>query len=284
MSKITHEAFILKLYSSNYNFREGNFKIVGEYTGAAQRLLCKNKFGECSVTAMSLYKGCRLSIVTAVDKTNYFINQCKEIHGERYDYSKVKYEKSKSVVIIKCKIHGYFKQYPNLHLLGCGCPSCAGRPHVTTKDFIKRAREIHRNIYTYSLVKYVSAKRKVTITCKEHGEFQQTPDNHLKGRGCNKCAKYGFNKKEKAILYYIKFNGLYKIGVTKKGVLKRYERYKGKDISIIKTWGFNSGAEALQRENEIKAKYKLYLHLTKNKLTNTISKEVFNIDILKLDK
>jgi len=58
---------------------------------------------------------------------------------------------------------------------------------VTTKDFIKRAREVHGNQYDYSKVLYVAAKNNVTIICPEHGEFEQQPSNHYIGHGCHVC-------------------------------------------------------------------------------------------------
>jgi hypothetical protein len=53
------------------------------------------------------------------------------------------------------------------------------------KDF----RKIHGNRYDYSKVDYQGAKTKVTIICKEHGEFQQQPRHHLKGTGCRECIR-----------------------------------------------------------------------------------------------
>lgn len=58
---------------------------------------------------------------------------------------------------------------------------------LTKQEFSDRANNIHRNKYDYSLVDYKNNKTKVKIICKEHGEFQQFPNNHLKGYGCEKC-------------------------------------------------------------------------------------------------
>ena len=58
---------------------------------------------------------------------------------------------------------------------------------VTTEDFIRRAKQKHGNRYDYSLVNYTKAKEYVTIICSTHGEFPQTPGNHLQGKGCLKC-------------------------------------------------------------------------------------------------
>ena len=54
--------------------------------------------------------------------------------------------------------------------------------------FIQRANAIHNNKYDYSKVNYKDCNTKVCIICPEHGEFWQTPKQHLKGYGCKKCA------------------------------------------------------------------------------------------------
>ena len=56
--------------------------------------------------------------------TEEFIKKAKEVHGDKYDYSKVEYINAKTKVCIICPIHGEFLQIPKHHLKGCGCPSC----------------------------------------------------------------------------------------------------------------------------------------------------------------
>ena len=58
----------------------------------------------------------------------------------------------------------------------------------TTEVFIEKARKIHGNKYDYSKVDYVNAHTKIIIICYIHGEFLQTPNSHLNGNGCQKCA------------------------------------------------------------------------------------------------
>ena len=52
---------------------------------------------------------------------------------------------------------------------------------LTTEQFIEKARSIHGDKYNYSKVNYINNKTKVTITCSEHGDFEQIPYNHLQG-------------------------------------------------------------------------------------------------------
>lgn len=57
----------------------------------------------------------------------------------------------------------------------------------TNKEFIADARKIHGDKYDYSKVEYKNNKTKIVITCPIHGDFLQSPNSHLKGRGCKKC-------------------------------------------------------------------------------------------------
>lgn len=126
--------------------------------------------------------------------TNEFIEKAKKIHGNKYDYSKVEYERSSKKVCIVCPIHGEFWQTPNQHLSGCGCKKCAilttkVKESYTKEQFIEKAKKVHGDKYDYSKVVYNGMHEKVCIICPMHGEFWQTPANHLNGKGCKKCAQ-----------------------------------------------------------------------------------------------
>lgn len=60
---------------------------------------------------------------------------------------------------------------------------------INETNFIELAKEKHCDKYTYENVIYVNNKTKVEITCLKHGIFEQTPANHMKGKGCAKCAQ-----------------------------------------------------------------------------------------------
>ncbi len=129
-----------------------------------------------------------------------FIKKAKNIHGDKYDYSKVEYVNTHTKVCIICPIHGEFWQRPNDHLQGDGCKSCGLKKRsesktLTTESFIKKSRVIHGDKYDYSKVEYKGSETKVCITCKEHGEFWQKPSVHLRGHGCQKCGITEISKK-----------------------------------------------------------------------------------------
>jgi hypothetical protein len=58
---------------------------------------------------------------------------------------------------------------------------------LTTRDFITKATSQHGDKYDYSLVDYVNSQTKVKIICADHGQFEQNPKHHSRGRGCYKC-------------------------------------------------------------------------------------------------
>ena len=121
--------------------------------------------------------------------TQEFIDRARAVHGHRYDYRRVDYTSNKNKVSVLCSEHGLFLMTPNSHLLGQHCPKCSGKHRWTEQEFITRARAVHRNDkYDYSSVNYVNNSTKVSIVCREHGVFKQTPKSHLLGRGCITCA------------------------------------------------------------------------------------------------
>lgn len=124
-----------------------------------------------------------------VTDTNSFIHKANIVHSLRYDYSKSVYTKSDQKIEIICKEHGSFWQIARDHYNGgFGCSRCSGLLRKNHDEFVKSSREIHGNRYIYPKSKYVNSKTKLNIICRINGEFQQTPDMHLRGRNCPKCS------------------------------------------------------------------------------------------------
>lgn len=121
--------------------------------------------------------------------TEEFIQKARQIHGDKYDYSKVNYINNSTKIIIICPIHGEFEQRPSKHLSGQGCSKCSGHYKRNIKEFIEEASILHNNKYDYSKVNFIDTHTKVCIICPEHGEFWQTPHMHLgmRHQGCPKC-------------------------------------------------------------------------------------------------
>ena len=133
--------------------------------------------------------------------TEEWIKKVISIHGDRYNYSKANYVNRKTKVCIICPEHGEFWQRAGDHMDGQGCPGCTGKnislkKRANKEDIIRRFKEVHGDKYDYSKVEYVNMYKKVCIICPEHGEFWQTPINHIKERGCYKCHHWGLNTEE----------------------------------------------------------------------------------------
>lgn len=121
--------------------------------------------------------------------TEEFIQRAKDVHSNKYDYSRVDYKDISTKVRIICPDHGEFYQRAGYHLRGCGCPKCGKNIKLTTEEFIEEAKRIHGDKYDYSKVEYNRRHYKVCIICKVegHGEFYQKAGSHLMGIGCPKC-------------------------------------------------------------------------------------------------
>lgn len=123
--------------------------------------------------------------------TDNFIEKSKIKHGDRYDYSKSIYINRRTKLTIICNLHGEFLQEAGSHMQGGrGCPKCSHNVRSTSSDFIEKANKVHNHKYRYENIEYRNAHSKVDIEYLIHGMFEQTPNSHLKGSGCQKCNNY----------------------------------------------------------------------------------------------
>jgi len=78
-----------------------------------------------------------------VTDTESFIQKSRIIHGDKYDYSKTVYTKSREKVIITCLVHGDFTQTAHNHLYGKGCFKCSVANRANLK--INKTRTLKYN-------------------------------------------------------------------------------------------------------------------------------------------
>jgi hypothetical protein len=283
--KNTTEEFISnskKVHGDKYDYSSSY------YSGNKSKLtiICKTHgpFDQIPINHIFHAYGCPSCGGNKKLNTDIFIERSKEIHGEKYDYSLVKYKGRAHKIKIICKEHGLFEQKADAHLIGGGCITCGGNEKLTTESFIKKARHVFGDLYNYSKVNYINNTTSVKIICSEHGEFSKNPNHHLRGQGCQSCASSGFDPNKPAILYYLKVQGgiAYKIGITNNSVKKRF----GSDISkvqILKIWKYDIGFHARARESEIIKTFEANLYRGPQILKSGNS-ELFDIDILFLDE
>ncbi len=59
---------------------------------------------------------------------------------------------------------------------------------MNTKLFIEKANIKHNDFFSYDKTIFISSKRHAIITCPKHGDFLQSPNNHLSGYKCMECS------------------------------------------------------------------------------------------------
>jgi very-short-patch-repair endonuclease len=122
-----------------------------------------------------------------------FLTKAKEVHGDKYDYSKSVIRRAVDPVEVICPQHGSFFPTPQNHLnSGTGCPECGKeiareKRVLPIEEFILRSSKLHDEKYDYSKVAYTKLHDFITVICPEHGEFEQIAYDHLAGHGCSKC-------------------------------------------------------------------------------------------------
>jgi hypothetical protein len=176
---------------SKVSYIDSNTKVIiicsehGEFTQLAGNHVQGSGCGICGSTITGLQL--RLT-------QDEFIEKAHKVHQNKYDYSKVNYVTGNIIIDIICPEHGIFKQKAESHLQGCGCTPCGYRDasnatRYTQDEILEKFRRIHGDRYDYCDVKYQTTHDVVTIKCKEHGSFQQSPHGHLPGQGCPRCAR-----------------------------------------------------------------------------------------------
>ena len=204
--KITTEEFIEranKIHKGKYLYTES----VYVNTETKVKIICPIHGEFWQTPHMHLHgQGCPKCYGNDTKTTEKYIEECKKVHGDKYDYSKTKYVNAYSKVTIICPIHGEFEQIARVHLYGHGCPQCSGKRKYDKDYFIEKAKEIHSNKYDYSLIEEIkNNKTKLPIICPTHGLFYQTIDNHINAKqGCPKCQR---SLLEEDIAIFLEKNG-----------------------------------------------------------------------------
>lgn len=246
------------------------------------------------------------ALVENAEKTriskNIFLERSRSKHGERYDYSLVKYKNNHTKVAIVCPVHGSFLQNPGNHMRGSGCQKCylekaqahlvesaRKRSKETKRGYVSRVKKIHGNKYDYSEVEYTTWDGAIKIICPVHGPFLQSANNHKQGAGCPQCAPSGFDETIPAILYYLEIetgpgtDPVYKIGVTNRTVWQRYPLTRDREkIKVLKTWEYPLGIDARKTETKIRRMHKEMAYQGEPPLANVGTSEMFSEDVLAL--
>ena len=177
----------MKVHGNKYDYS------LVEYTGSNNKvkIICEKHgvFEQSPICHVNGKRGCDKCGGTSTSTTEEFILRSIKIHGDKYNYSDVKYISGRKKIKILCREHGEFGQTPESHLAKNGCPICGGNLKLTKKEFVDRSNLIHINKYDYELsdIDNKNSREKVKIDCPKHGVFEQVIFSHLSGHGCPHC-------------------------------------------------------------------------------------------------
>ena len=251
MKKINTEEFIKKA-NIKHNYRYLYDNLIYLSSNKKVKIIC-NIHGEFEQEANSHLRGIGCPYCSGNKmNTTFFIEKSNIIHNDYYDYSKTEYVNTKTKVKIICKIHGEFEQIPNNHLNNHGCPLC-GFHQISFKnsnkiqDFISKFIKTHGDKYDYSLVEFINSKNKISIICKEHGEFKKTPSNHILGQGCPECSLHNSKLKK------LKTNDIF----ISDAIKIHGDKY---DYSLVEYTGTNNKVKIICKKHGI-FEQKCYKHL-----------------------
>ena len=216
--------------------------------------------------------GCRDCAIEARAKakthtTDQFIVNAKEVHGDKYDYSRADErdeEGANARRCIICREHGPFWQTPNNHKQGKGCAECgiearAKAKTQTTEQFRALAKKVHGDKYDYSRADERDGEGRRCIICREHGPFWQIHSDHLQAKGCRDCGKYGFQPQLPAQLYLYNIEdrwlGFGITGDAKTRHARHRRTLRNVEHELIHTFEFEEGANAHEIETLLKQKF-----------------------------
>lgn len=200
MKKLTHTDFIQRVTEKHPTLDFSKFTYVN-WAGKGQ-VICP-VHGEYTVSAGTLLNGHGCSkcyherkVGVFKDGLAEFIAKARSVHGDKYDYSSTVYAGAKKKLNILCPEHGEFSQEAYAHTKGKGCPKCGlevigSRVSLTHEQYMAALLEARPDMpYDLSKVAYTRLKNKITVVCKQHGEFTPTAGNFLTNKsGCPECGK-----------------------------------------------------------------------------------------------
>lgn len=193
-------------------------------------------------------------------------NRAIKIFGDKFleFYNPVGYTTQQSLLTLDCKVPGHGPStitWQN-HIRGVSCSKCSmGKTNAgKTKSHETFMEEIglvdnHKDKYDYSRTVYKLVHQKVEIICKTHNEsFWMTPQKHLDGQGCPKCAVYGYSKSRPGNFYVLHEANITKIGITCREPTDRVQQINvsgGRNFKLLKSFKFDDGEIPWQIEDTL---------------------------------
>lgn len=121
-----------------------------------------------------------------------FIQKAKEIHGDKYDYSKLDYVTLSSKLPIICPDHGEFLQYGHHHLKGAGCKQCgidnrSGSNSHERQKSINTMKKLLGDEFWSTYRPKLLGREQIEITCPTHGVKKYSFHRIKNHKECPSC-------------------------------------------------------------------------------------------------
>lgn len=273
----TYKEEVAKLYN-------GEIKIVGKFKGLMYPILCEDKYGVMQIKTARQLINFRPGIKAALNKTQYFINQLRELHPEIAEKISPasEYIKAKEKMLFNTK-YGLVSVTPD-NLLHGHDPNI--RSAVNRKEYFKnQLLFLYNNKYDFIIDSTDRHNGRVTLICPIHGEQSVDSDSIFLGTGCPCCNK-GWEKSDTFYLVrlYDDRESFYKLGISYKldnGDIRRFREYRALNynIEIIYTHTFSDAIECKEFELKLKQLIKPSLYIPSRWEYNT-STETFTDELL----
>lgn len=175
--------------------------------------------------------------------------------------------------VYKCPVHGNITMFPSSIYRGATCKKCSAKKgaekNKLTENQVKLAAE---KVGLEMTGEYKGLRVATTFKCPIHGETKKQPIGVVYGRGCQMCAKYGFNPSKPAYFYIYSVVGIDSkfagFGITanfKSRNRNHILSFKENGLEFLLTFliRFESGEDARQLENLVKNQFSQYLEYPK---------------------
>jgi very-short-patch-repair endonuclease len=138
-------------HGDRYDYSTMNYKHSNRHV----RIVCKDHGAFLQAPSSHwVGKGCPdcgreallASAAQRVLTTTEVVRRFRLLHGNLYDYSQTDYYRFTQPVEIKCRKHGVFRQKPQAHLEGKGCPQCSQSSGEARAAAWLRSRKIGFNV------------------------------------------------------------------------------------------------------------------------------------------
>ena len=182
--RYTTESFKEKLKEVN-----PNIEILDEYINSATKIKCRCLIDgyEWEAVPAHLLQGHSCPKCVGVERytTESFKEKLKEVNPNIEVIGE--YVNNRNKIKCRCLIDEYeWEARPHDLLKAVGCPKCAGNVKKTHEQFVEEMKEVNPNIEIIG--EYINDKTKILCRCLIDGhEWEVTPHNLLRGRGCPLC-------------------------------------------------------------------------------------------------